>query len=185
LTDSFFYIANVTAGIANKVLPALNNAHASQRREYLEREDELYRRGNVDTRYRDWLEDMDARASGIGRRADGNLTLGYVTNDSCPGVGDDTPHLALPFFSAPHFISSTPASVSDDTPIDLVFVDYIEPRVLKILNSLQTSTNYTVSVPGQLPLTRSLHQCQSSDVASYSPFRVDEVLGLYAQAKWN
>jgi hypothetical protein len=89
-TDAFLYIPNVTAGVANMVLPALNNAGANQRREYTERETELYRRGYVDMKYRAWLEDMAARTSEVERRAAANLTLGYVTKDSCPGVGDDT-----------------------------------------------------------------------------------------------
>ncbi|KIM77791.1 hypothetical protein PILCRDRAFT_825024 [Piloderma croceum F 1598] len=143
-TDAFLYIPNVTAGVVNMVLPALNNAGANQRREYTERETELYRRGYVDMKYRAWLEDMAARTSEVEKRAAANLTLGYVTKDSCPGVGDDTSHAPLPFFSTPDFIGSTPPSVPDDTPIDLVFVDFIEDQLLGILNNVQTSKNYTV-----------------------------------------
>jgi len=144
-TDAFLYIPNVTASVANMVLPALNNAGANQRREYTEKETELYGRGYVDMKYRAWLEDMAARTSEVEKRAAANLTLGYVTKDSCPGVGDDTMHAPLPFFSTPDFIGSTPPSVSDDTPIDFVFVDFIEAQLLGILNSVQTSKNYTVS----------------------------------------
>jgi len=68
----------------------------------VERGEELYRRCYVDPRYRGWLEDMNARASGIERRKAGNLTLGYVTNDSCPEVGDDTP-LSAPILFHPRF----------------------------------------------------------------------------------
>jgi len=145
-TDSFVYITNVSASIANQILPALNNAGANERREYVERGEEIYRRGYIDARYRGWLEDMDARASGIERRSAGNLTLGYVTNDSCPEVGDDTLRSPLPYYSIPDFIGSSPSSVSDDTPIDLVFVDFIQTQLLGILNSVQTSKNYTVGV---------------------------------------
>ena len=152
LTDSFLYIANVTAGIANKVLPTFNNPGANQRREYIERDVELYRRGYVDMRYRAWLEGMAARASGIERRAAGNLTLGYVTNDSCPGVGDDTPHIPLPYFPVPHYIASPSPSVSDDTPVDIVFPDFIAARVVGVLNRIQTLKNYTVGVPGPVYL---------------------------------
>jgi hypothetical protein len=144
-TDAFLFIPNVTAGVVNMVLPKLNNAGANQRREYMERETELYRRGNVDMKYRAWLEDMAERTSEVEKRAAENSTLGYVTKDSCPGVGDDTMHAPLPFFSSPDFIGSTPPSVSDDTPTDLVFVDFIEAQLLEILNSVQTSKNYTVS----------------------------------------
>lgn len=167
--DSFLYIANVTAGIANQVLPALNKAGANGRkRDILEAEAELYRRGFVDRRFRAWLRDMDINASGMERRSAGNLTLGYVTNDSCPGVGDDTLHAPLPYYPVPDFIGSNPPAVSDDTPIDLVFVDFIEAQLLGILNTIQTTKNYT-----------------ASDVSQYSPVLANAALGLYAQAKWN
>jgi hypothetical protein len=135
----------------------LNNAGANERREkFAEGEQELYRRGHVEKKYRKWLEDMDARASGMEKRAAGNLTLGYVTNDSCPGVGDDTLHAPLPFHSIPDFIGSAPPSVADDTPIDLVFADFVQPQLLSILNAIQTSKNYTVCVPSSGLLSRNL-----------------------------
>jgi 2',3'-cyclic-nucleotide 2'-phosphodiesterase (5'-nucleotidase family) len=168
-TDSFLYIPNITFSIANQVLPALNNAGASEKRKRDEIEKELWSRGVVDTRYRAWLEEMDRRA-GIGRReaTAGNLTLGYVTADSCPGAGDDTLHMVLPYYSVPDFIGSNPPNVTDDTPIDLVFVDFIEAQLLGILNGLQNAENYT-----------------TADVSLYSPTLSDAALGLYAQAEWN
>ena len=87
---------------------------------------------------------------------------------SCPGAGDDVPHTPLPFFSLPDFIGSLPPNVSDDAPIDLVFVDFISSQLLKILNSIQTSKNYT-----------------QADIQSYTPILGNEALGLYAQAAWN
>lgn len=168
-TDSFLYIPNVTFSIANQVLPTLNNAGASEKRKRDEIEKELWNRGVVDTRYRAWLEEMDRRA-GMGRReamAD-NLTLGYVTADSCPGAGDDTLHMALPYYSVPDFIGSNPPNVTDDTPIDLVFVDFIEAQLIGVLNGLQNAINYT-----------------TADVSLYSPTLANVALGLYAQAEWN
>ncbi|KAG2366668.1 Metallo-dependent phosphatase-like protein [Suillus spraguei] len=168
-TDSFFYIPNITLSIANQVLPALNNAGTSEKRKRDEIERELWSRGVVDTRYRAWLEEMDRR-SGMGRReaTAGNLTLGYVTTDSCPGAGDDTLHLALPYYSVPDYIGSNPPNVTDDTPIDFVFVDFIEAEVLDIINGLQNAINYT-----------------TNDVSLYSQTLADAALGLYAQAAWN
>ncbi|KAG1747516.1 Metallo-dependent phosphatase-like protein [Suillus occidentalis] len=168
-TDSFLYIPNITFSIANQVLPALNNAGASERRRRDEIEKELWNRGVVDTRYRAWLEEMDRRA-GMGRREAmaGNLTLGYVTADSCPGAGDDTLHMALPYYSVPDFIGSNPPNVTNDTPIDLVFVDFIEAQLLGILNGLQNAVNYT-----------------TANVLLYSPTLTNMALGLYAQAEWN
>ncbi|PPQ79916.1 hypothetical protein CVT26_004176 [Gymnopilus dilepis] len=167
--DTFLFIPNVTFATASKVLPALNNAGADERRRsFLEdREQVLYGHGYVETIYRKWLEEQDRR-DGLERRAAQNLTLGYVTQDSCPGVGDDILHAPLPFFDSPDFIGSNSPTVSADTPIDLVFVDFIESQLLGILNSVQSEKKYT-----------------ESDVQSYSPFLASELLGLYAQVVWN
>lgn len=168
--DTFVFIANVSAGIAKQVLPALNNAGADERKRSLESlyaRDEMYGRGHVEHIYREWLAAMDAR-SGPERRAMQNATLGYVTNDACPGVGDDILHTPLPFFGSPDFIGSNAPNVSDDTPIDLVFIDFIEDQLLGVLNGLQTAKNYT-----------------EADVQSYTPILASEVLGLYAQKVWN
>ncbi|KDR75573.1 hypothetical protein GALMADRAFT_248054 [Galerina marginata CBS 339.88] len=166
--DSFLYIANVPFNIANQTLPALNHAGANERRAVLEeRERELYGRGYVDMVYGRWLEEQDA--NGFERRAAKNLTLGYVTQDSCPGVGDDILHAPLPFFSSPDFIGSVPPTVpTDTTPIDLVFVDFIETQLLQILNGIQSAKVYT-----------------TADVHSYSPILANAALGLYAQTAWN
>ncbi|KAG8220507.1 5'-nucleotidase [Butyriboletus roseoflavus] len=163
-TDSFFYIPNVTASVANQVLPALNYGGSAKRSE-LERE--LWGRGHVESRYRSWLEDMGRRQ--IQTMNATNLTLGYVTTDGCPGAGDDTLHVPLPYYSVPNYIGSNPPpNVTSDTPLDLVFVNFIESTVLRILNSVQSATNYT-----------------SADVSLYTPTLADAVLGLYAQAMWN
>jgi len=152
------------------------------------RELELYGKGYVDMVYRKWLEEMDARNIGFERRAAQNLTLGYVTADvcfkfldgfgqalistiflqSCPGIGDDILHAPLPFNKAPDFIGSIPPQVSADTPIDLVFVDFMETQLLEVLNSVQTTKNYT-----------------TADVQTYSPISTNQVFGVYAQKAWN
>ncbi|RDB25284.1 Uncharacterized protein PB2B2.06c [Hypsizygus marmoreus] len=142
--DSFVYIPNVPFGIADPVLPALNIAGMGIQGR---------REGTVDR---------------VERRAPGNLTLGYVTHDLCPGVGDDTPHAPLPFYPIPDFIASSPPNVSADTLIDLVFVASIEPQVLAILNEAQKDKVYT-----------------TTDVATYSPILANQVLGIYAEAAWN
>ncbi|PSS37383.1 hypothetical protein PHLCEN_2v773 [Hermanssonia centrifuga] len=164
-TDSFLFIPNITAEIANKVLPALNNAGADERRRSFFRE--MYGRGHVEHLYRAWLEDMDRR-SGVDRRAANNLTLGYVTSDACAGIGDDTLHSPLPFYDSPDFIASNPPNVSNDTLIDLVFVDFIEDQLLEILNAVQTGKTYT-----------------DADVSLYTPILANAALGLYAQEAWN
>ncbi|KAH8995902.1 Metallo-dependent phosphatase-like protein [Lactarius akahatsu] len=165
-TDAFVFIAGVPLSVASAVLPALNGEGANERRELAEAA-ERYARGDVETRYRFWLEEMYARA-GPERRAAQNLTLGYVTKDACPGVGDDTLHTPLPFFGSPDFIGSTPPAGSNDTAIDLVFVDFIGSQVVQVLNKLQTAKTYT-----------------SADITSYTPILLNEVLGVFAEAEWN
>ncbi|KAI6041598.1 Metallo-dependent phosphatase-like protein [Pisolithus marmoratus] len=168
-TDSFFYIPNITLSIANQVLPPLNGAGASDKKKRAALEVEMWRRGYVDRRYNAWLEEMSRRA-GPGRRAEmaGNPTFGYVTADSCPGAGDDTLHTAVPYYSSPDYIGSATPNVTDDTPIDLVFIDFVMSDVIEILNTLQSAKNYT-----------------DSDALLYSPVLASQVLGLYAQATWN
>jgi len=170
-TDQFLFIPDIPFSVANQILPSLNKHGADQRRSLFDelegREHELYARGHVDRRYNEWLEEMDRRG-GEQRRAAGNLTLGYVTHDKCPGVGDDVLHAPIPFHRVPAFIGSTPPTVSDDTKIDLVFVDFIEKQLIGILNSVQQEKTYN-----------------AADVQTYSPLRANEVLGVYAQHAWN
>ena len=185
-TDSFLYIPDVLASIANQVLPALNGGSSSKRSEV---HDVLWARGHVETRFRAWLEEMDKQQA-VYTTNTTNLTLGYVTTDvrrlsvcicacgslsclllstqGCPGAGDDTLHVPVSYYSAPNYISSNPPNVTDDTPIDLVFINFIESKVLSILNGLQNATEYT-----------------SADVSLYTPTLANAVLGLYAQAVWN
>ena len=52
--------------------------------------------------------------------------------------------------------------------VDLVFIDFIGSLVVTALNSLQTGRNYT-----------------TADVVPYAGIRLNEVLGVFAMAKWN
>lgn len=54
--------------------------------------------------------------------------------------------------------------MSDDTPIDLVFVDFVQVQLLQILNSVQMSKSYT-----------------AGDVKTFSPILANAALGLYVQ----
>lgn len=78
-TDSFLFIPNIPAGIANGVFAALNGAGADERRSLDERDEILYGRGYVDREFRRWLEEMDRRDAI--KKPSQNLTLGYVTQD--------------------------------------------------------------------------------------------------------
>jgi hypothetical protein len=82
--DSFLFIPDVPFSAAAAVLPALNSAGSENRRRNQGLQAELWARGYVEIRYREWLEEMyqrDAQRGGNERRAAGNLTLGYVTTD--------------------------------------------------------------------------------------------------------
>ncbi|KAK0189116.1 Metallo-dependent phosphatase-like protein [Armillaria mellea] len=160
-TDIFFYIPEVPRKVALDTLQMMNENAWSE-------EEELYRRGDVRARYMDWLSGMDQRSTELGKRLADNLTLGYVTKDSCAGVGDDIIHTPLPFYSVPDFIGSTSPDVSNDTLIDFIFVDFVVDQVVETLNIVQSDKGYT-----------------SSDVATYSTLETNEVLGMYAQFAWN
>ncbi|KAJ3935973.1 MAG: Metallo-dependent phosphatase-like protein [Lentinula lateritia] len=173
-TDAFMFIKDLPLGVAQEVLPALNAAGADERRKrdlgsvLQERASEMWKRGYVNMRYMEWLDEMDRRHDGAVKRASQNLTLGYVTSDSCPGLGDDTIHAPLASFDIPDFIGSDTPSLSNDSLVDLVFVDFIQEQLLEILNEVQNATTYT-----------------DADVASYTDVLSNAVLGLYAQHAWN
>ena len=54
------------------------------------------------------------------------------------------------------------------TPIDLVFINFIESDVLSALNKAQTAVKYT-----------------DADAFSYTDIVASQVLGIYAQGNWN
>ncbi|RPD54025.1 hypothetical protein L227DRAFT_616579 [Lentinus tigrinus ALCF2SS1-6] len=128
---------------SRRLQPAATLVDEAKRRRELD--EERYARGDVDMEYREWLEEMDRRASlyGVERRDDGNVTLGYVTSDSCPGVGDDIPHTPLPFFPTPDYTGSdAPTGLTDDTLVDLVFDNFTQDDLLTALNALQGERKY-------------------------------------------
>ncbi|KAK0488718.1 Metallo-dependent phosphatase-like protein [Armillaria novae-zelandiae] len=167
-TNTFFYVPEVPLSAALDTLQTMSENGEETRKRSLEREEELYRRGDVRARYMDWLSEMNQRFLDLERRDTNNLTLGYVTTDSCPGVGDDIIHTPLPFYSIPDFVGSIPPDVSNDTLIDFVFVDYVVDQVVETLNIVQSDKEYT-----------------SDDVGTYSTVQTNEVMGIYAQHAWN
>lgn len=136
-----------------------------------------YARGVVDGRYNAWLkrqwEERDhallARAEEIATAANTTLTLGYVTSDSCPGVGDDVLHAPIPYYSSPAYIGSPlPTGLAPTDQMDVIFLDFFETQVLSIVNGLQTTKNFT-----------------TADVGAYGAAETNTVFGIFAQAKWN
>jgi len=178
--DAFVFIPEVPVAIAEAVLPELNNEGADEKKRELgpERNLERYKRGDVSMVYRAWMRAMAEAAGTLERRAEANLTLGYVTTDACPGVGDDIPHSALPFFSTPDFIgSAAPESASGsgsssaNATVDLVFINFIQDQTIPALNKVSAAMggrNYS-----------------DADVQSYTPILANQIFELFAAAVWN
>ncbi|KAI5995283.1 Metallo-dependent phosphatase-like protein [Pisolithus orientalis] len=151
--DQFLYISGVTLRVAN------------QKR--TEMDAKSWELGYVDNRFQTWLGETE-RHTTHGKPGRHDLNFGYVTVDSCPEDGDDTLHTLPPSYDIPDYMMSSPPNVTDDTPIDLVFVDFIETPVLSILNELQSEKKYS-----------------KDDISLYNPVMSNQVFGLYAQAYWN
>ncbi|KAJ7682060.1 Metallo-dependent phosphatase-like protein [Mycena polygramma] len=159
--------------IHQRVLPELNRAGAERfwseeaglKGESLQMRMWRHER-EVETGYREWLEDMHHRYQARPTTAtEDEMTLGYVTTDSCPGVGDDTPHAPLPFYPIPDFIG---LRVPKPVPVvDLVLIDFIEAQLIRTLNAVQSARVYS-----------------RADTSVYSPVRSHEVLGSYAEVAW-
>ncbi|KAJ6532281.1 Metallo-dependent phosphatase-like protein [Mycena vulgaris] len=177
--NEYIYIPDVPFAAAVQVLPALNRAGeelwpgeeaaagtGEDKRMRMWREERDVERGYVE-----WLEDMHRRYRARAPvAAQGELTPGYVTTDSCPGEGDDVPHVPLPVHQIPDFIASRTPDVGGDpaATVDLIFVDFIQAQLIRTLNEVQTARVYSLA-----------------DALVYSPTRTNEVLRMYAQVAWN
>lgn len=195
--DKFLYVT-VPYSVGSQVLAVLNKQGASGRKrgvmdyddgltfepvmrrwlggDRLETEEE-YARGIVDGRYNAWLkrqwEERDRalhkHSTEIAAAKNATITLGYVTVDSCPGVGDDTLHLPIPFYGSPAYVGSPlPTGLTPGDPMDVIFLDFFETQILKIVNSLQSVKTYIVS-----------------DVLPYGDAQTNTIFGIFAEAKWN
>jgi len=168
-TNAFVYIPDVPFSIAKQVLGQLSSGGVSQRRtsDGVESAEE-YAAGHIQSRFGRWRQDQWIRFGHLAEN--GNLTLGYVTKDSCPGVGDDTIHAPIPFYSIPDYVGSPlPSNVPDNAGLDLIFLDFIQNDVVKILNKLSSGgKQYTIT-----------------DVVPYGDIKIDQIHETYAKAVWN
>ncbi|CAE7147746.1 unnamed protein product [Rhizoctonia solani] len=131
----------VPAGIAKQIVGQLNGGTTVKRSEDLED----YARGEIAARFGKWKrEQYDAH---FDARKDQGLTLGYVTTDSCPGVGDDIVHEPVATYAIPKYISLPfPSDIADDTLVDAIFFDFYQNKVISIVNSLGGGgKNYTTN----------------------------------------
>ncbi|KAK1961848.1 calcineurin-like phosphoesterase [Colletotrichum sublineola] len=74
------------------------------------------------------------------------VTPGYTTSDDFGTDGDDTAHSEIPRYDLPDFFQTNGSfpddgSISDDTKVDLIFLDYVAKSVVSVLTSL--GANYT------------------------------------------
>lgn len=109
-------------------------------------------------------------ASGKIVRRQNVVSPGYVTTDDFGTDGDDTTHSNIPYFSQPTAFqanASFPTDGSTPATVDLVFLDFVQPNLLKALKSVGASF-----VP--------------SDVQAYVPksFTTNNVLPTYAKMAW-
>lgn len=151
-----------------------------------------YKQGSVDNIYRAWRQEqanlleerdvaslspaeelilMDAQADRARQRE--GPTVGYVTQDECPGEGDDTLHVPLPYTAQPDYVQSLPvgnsSALEPTTKVDVIFLDFIERSILQILNTLQKERVYS-----------------SADVQPYGPnVTTQQIYALYAQHFWS
>jgi hypothetical protein len=206
--DSFLYIPAVPAAAAKQILPLLNKEGSDKRDLDSAREADAYACGWVGSRYRDWLRRMDTDLSALQKRAAQNLTLGYVAQDGCPGVGDDTLHAPLPFYDIPDYIESDFPDVADDAPVDVTDdapVDVADDAPIDIADDapVDIADDAPVDIADDAPVDivfvnfiktdviNFLNSMQTakvystSDVQTYSSILLDAVLGLYAQQVWN
>ncbi|KAJ1306532.1 hypothetical protein OPQ81_007533 [Rhizoctonia solani] len=131
-TNTIVYVS-VPAGIAKQIVGKLNGGTGTAKRSEEDLED--YARGEIASRFRSWKREQ--YNSHFEMRRDQGLTLGYVTTDSCPGVGDDIPHEPVASYAIPKYISLPfPSDVTDDTLVDVIFYDFYQSKVISIVNSL-------------------------------------------------
>lgn len=184
-TDAFLYFTDVPYGDARRVIGQLNKDGAYSKRQsdahmnaQIRQEREAYARGEVEHIYRSWRESQQLEASArrdleeLDARADAIKTLGYVTKDSCPGRGDDTEHIALPYASTPDYVASpvvgNTTELKETDTVDLIVVDFIASTVASVLNRLQSQRHYT-----------------AQEVKPYNSLTTQDLYPLYAKAKWS
>ncbi|KAG0148588.1 hypothetical protein CROQUDRAFT_41109 [Cronartium quercuum f. sp. fusiforme G11] len=178
--NDFVYIPDVPRTAAAKFVAALNEGGTARTR---------HRRSLVDqtvlTKDEDYHQGLDVQEiyiSSLRRQAtlpphlathENNPrstpvpeSYGYVTHDSCPGVGDDTLHIALPVHDPPEYIST---ALPPDAPnVDVVFYKFISSFALSALNKVQSARTYT-----------------EADLLPYVDVLANQMFGRYAQQKWN
>ncbi|KAI0424800.1 ser/Thr protein phosphatase family [Xylaria sp. FL1042] len=144
--DAFLYIKDVPYEQASKLLYALNNAGASEKRSlgYMPVERDICADPLVEPRSeikRDGEHWNSVR--GITRRQVVDLVPGYTTTDDWGTDGDDTAHSEIPYYEIPDFFQGAAGfdENGEADVVDVIFVDFIESDVLAILGSSFSSAD--------------------------------------------
>ncbi|KAL8280258.1 hypothetical protein RQP46_007372 [Phenoliferia psychrophenolica] len=132
-TNSFLYVPSVPLSLVSQLLPYLNlvGEHGVLPSSLLSPSgqttsiEHIYRRSLLSS----YTSSLSSPSS------NSNLSVGYVTQDRCPGLGDDTLHRPIPAVWQPTFVATD--LPSDDDTVDVVFFDFIQPDILSALNHLQ------------------------------------------------
>ncbi|ORY25942.1 vacuolar protein [Naematelia encephala] len=111
---------------------------ASQWEDYLQSQSQT----QTETNNNDVQMSFDVTRMGKGKKSP---TLGYVTKDACPGLGDDIEHIPVPFSkdSQPSFVETPFPEVDDDEIIDVVNMDFSLDDFLAAVNVLDPERKLT------------------------------------------
>ncbi|UZJ56308.1 hypothetical protein CBS101457_005628 [Exobasidium rhododendri] len=171
--DSFLFLQDVPYQYASEILDGLNGTPTSMRKRQLLREDDDLVQSIYTASARESAGQVvydTASAANIASTA--NATLGYVTKDSCPGLGDDTEHLVIPYYDQPEYVVSpltnNVTSVGPNDLIDVVFLDFTLSDVVRVLNAAQNQRTYQVS-----------------DATPYNSLTTQDLYKVYAMQSWN
>ncbi|WAQ82279.1 hypothetical protein PtA15_2A596 [Puccinia triticina] len=159
-----------------------------KRSEEIEKDEEYHLGQDVEDHYRTWLQlqslhrgrtqlHLSAQVEeekGVllerSIRKHGPLSYGYVTQDQCPGRGDDVTHEPLPSFDQTDYVGTALPPSTDK--VDVVFYSFITTFSLNALNTIAARLH-------------SPFKYTSTDVQKYTEIQSNQVLGIYAHQKWN
>ncbi|KAL4079063.1 Metallo-dependent phosphatase-like protein [Scleroderma citrinum] len=162
--DEFLFIPNIPLDVATRIVPELNDVKAA--------DTELDLLEDMGSPYQTWPEEVVSGTTDLEKQRvlEDPLTLGYVTKDSCLGKtdGDDTRHIKISEVKLPHYMNSTAPDVPPETLVDIIFPDHSAKDIIAALNSV---------------LHREIYSLKNASL--YTNVTSNQVLGLFAQAKWN
>ncbi|KAK2026079.1 calcineurin-like phosphoesterase [Colletotrichum zoysiae] len=154
-TDGFQYIPDVPWSLARQVTQGLESGgFPSKRKRSLAADSFGFSQANPALSAVDSCIDPPVTNDHFAKRsyAGGRIvrrqavTPGYTTTDDFGADGDDTAHSEIPRYDLPDFFQANGSfpddgSITDETKVDLIFLDYVANSVVSVLSSL--GANYT------------------------------------------